>query len=205
MQQLPLAIFPPPAPTFANFIEGANAEVLQRIRELAAGSLRESIVYVWGNTGSGRSHLLRAAAAAAAPGHELVVADDVEALDDPAQIALFNAINQAREGRGAVLAAGNAPPAQLVLRDDLRSRLGWGLVYQLKPLTDDEKARHLRAEAERRGLRLSDEVIRYLLNRLPRDLPNLNAALELLDRHSLSRQRQITLSLVRDALKAGDL
>jgi DnaA-homolog protein len=205
MQQLPLAISPPPAPTFANFIEGANAEVLQRVRELAAGSLRESIVYVWGDTGSGRSHLLRAAAAAAAPGRELVVADDVEALDDPAQIALFNAINRAREGRGAVLAAGNAPPAQLVLREDLRSRLGWGLVYQLKQLTDDEKARHLRAEAERRGLRLSDEVIRYLLNRLPRDLPNLNAALELLDRHSLSRQRQITLSLVREALKAGEL
>jgi DnaA-homolog protein len=133
------------------------------------------------------------------------VADDVEALDDPAQIALFNAINQAREGRGAVLAAGNAPPAQLVLREDLRSRLGWGLVYQLKQLTDDDKARHLRAEGERRGLRLSDEVIRYLLNRLPRDLPNLNAALELLDRHSLSRQRQVTLSLVREALKAGDL
>jgi DnaA-homolog protein len=205
MQQLPLAISPPPAPTFANFIEGANAEVLQRIRELAAGSLRESIVYLWGDTGTGRSHLLRAAAAAAAPGRELVVADDVEALDDPAQIALFNAINQAREGRGAVLAAGNAPPAQLVLREDLRSRLGWGLVYQLKQLTDDDKARHLRAEGERRGLRLSDEVIRYLLNRLPRDLPNLNAALELLDRHSLSRQRQVTLSLVREALKAGDL
>jgi DnaA-homolog protein len=205
MQQLPLAIFPPPAPTFANFIEGANAELLQKMRELAAGSLRESIVYLWGEAGSGRSHLLRAATAEAAPGRELVVADDVETLDDPAQIALFNAINRAREGSGAVLAAGNAPPAQLVLREDLRSRLGWGLVYQVKPLTDDEKARHLRAEAERRGLRLSAEVIQFLLNRLPRDLPSLNAALELLDRHSLSRQRHITLPLVREALKAGDL
>jgi DnaA family protein len=130
------------------------------------------------------------------------VADDVDALDEPAQIALFNAINRAREGRGAVLAAGNAPPGQLALREDLRSRLGWGLVYQLKALTDEDKARHLRAEAERRGLRLADEVIWYLLNRLPRDLPSLNAALELLDRYSLSQQRHITLPLVREALKA---
>jgi DnaA family protein len=202
MQQLPLAISPAPAPTFGNFIEGANAEALLRVRDLAEGRLRESVLYLWGEPGSGCSHLLRAAATAAAPARVLVVADDVQALDEPAQIALFNAINRAREGRGAVLAAGDAPPGRLALREDLRTRLGWGLVYQLKALSDDDKTRHLRAEAERRGLRLSDEVIRYLLSRLPRDLPSLNAALELLDRYSLSRQRHITLPLVREALKA---
>ena len=130
------------------------------------------------------------------------MADDVDALEEAAQIALFNAINRAREGCGAVLAAGKAPPGQLALREDLRSRLGWGLVYQLKALTDEDKARHLRAEAERRGLRIADEVIWYLLSRLPRDLPSLNAALELLDRYSLAQQRHITLPLVREALKA---
>jgi DnaA family protein len=202
MQQLPLAISPPPAPTFENFIEGANAEALLRVRDLAEGRLRETVLYLWGEPGSGRTHLLRAAAKAATPARELVVADDVQALDEPAQIALFNAINRAREGRGAVLAAGDEPPGRLALREDLRSRLGWGLVYQLKALTDEDKTRHLRAEAERRGLRLSDEVIRYLLSRLPRDLPSLNAALELLDRYSLSRRRRITLPLVREALKA---
>ena len=202
MQQLPLAISPAPAPAFDNFIEGANSEALLRVRGLAEGSLRETIVYLWGEPGSGRSHLLRSAAAKAAPERQLVVVDDVHALDEPAQVSLFNAINLAREGRGAVLAAGNAAPAQLALRDDLRSRLGWGLVYQLKALTDEDKARHLRAEAEHRGLRLPDEVIRYLLNHLPRDLPSLNSAIELLDRYSLSRQRHITLPLVREALKA---
>ncbi|MGH8737196.1 MAG: HdaA/DnaA family protein [Burkholderiales bacterium] len=202
MQQLPLAISPVPAPTFGNFIEGANAEALMRVRELAEGRLSETVLYLWGEAGSGRSHLLRAAATAAATDRELVVADDVQTLDEPAQIALFNAINRARESRGAVLAAGDAPPVRLALREDLRTRLGWGLVYQLKSLTDEDKARHLRAEAERRGLRLSDEVIRYLLNRLPRDLVSLNAALELLDQYSLSHQRHITLPLVREALKA---
>ena len=129
MRQLPLEISPPPAPSLDNFVAGANAEALAAVRALAAGSLREPIVYLWGERGSGRSHLLRAAAGAN-PG--LVVADDVETLDAPAQQALFNAINAAREGRGAVLAAGGAPPAGLAQREDLRSRLGWGLVYQLR-------------------------------------------------------------------------
>lgn len=196
-RQLPLDISPAAEPTFENFIAGASAEALERVRALAAGTLREPIVYLWGEPGSGRSHLLRAAARAN-PG--LVAADDVQTLDPAAQQALFMAINAARDGQSAVLAAGDAPPAHLVLREDLRTRLGWGLVYQLKPLTDTEKAMHLRAEARRRGLRLADEVVWYLLHHLPRDVASLNAVLDLLDRHSLARQRPITLPLVRDAL-----
>jgi DnaA family protein len=100
-----------------------------------------------------------------------------------------------------VLAAGRVPPLQLALREDLRTRLGWGLVYQLKPLSDADKAVHLRAEAARRGLRLSEEVVGYLLTRLPRDLPNLNSVLDGLDRYSLATHRPVTLPLVREALE----
>jgi DnaA family protein len=196
-RQLPLEISPPAQPTLENFIAGANAEALERVRALAAGTLQEAIVYLWGEEGSGRSHLLRAAARAN-PG--LVVADDVQALDAAAQQALFVAINAAREGQAAVLASGSAPPAGLALREDLRTRLGWGLVYQLKPLTDAQKAVHLRAEAGRRGLRLSDEVVWYLLHHLPRDLASLNTVLDRVDRHSLARQRPVTLPLIREAL-----
>ena len=124
-RQLPLAISPPAEPAFDNFIPGANAEALARVRALAAGRLQEAVVYLWGEPGSGRSHLLRAAGRAN-PG--LVIADDVETLDAAAQQALFVAINAAREGQAAVLAAGGAPPAGLALREDLRTRLGWGLV-----------------------------------------------------------------------------
>jgi DnaA family protein len=197
MRQLPLPISPAAEPTLENYVAGANAEALARVRALAAGRLQEAIVYLWGDAGSGRSHLLRAAARAN-PG--LVLADDVETLDAQAQQALFLAINAARDGAAPVLAAGNAPPAQLALREDLRTRLGWGLVYQLKGLTDAEKALHLRGEAARRGLRLSDEVVWYLLNHLPRDLATLNAVLDRLDRHSLARQRPVTLPLVREVL-----
>jgi DnaA-homolog protein len=198
VQQLPLAISPAAEPSFDNYVAGANAEALARVRSLVDGQLPEAIVYLWGEPGSGRSHLVRAAARAN-PG--LISVDDVESLDAQAQHALFVAINGARDGRGAVLAAGNAPPARLGLREDLRTRLAWGLVYQLKPLTDAEKALHLRAEAARRGLRLTDEVVWYILNHLPRDLQTLNSALDRIDRHSLARKRPVTLPLIREALE----
>ena len=201
MRQLPLPISPAAEPSLDNYVAGANAEALERVRALAAGRLKEAIVYLWGEPGSGRTHLLRAAAGA---NPALVIADDVDTLEAAAQQALFLAINAAREGGPAVLAAGNAPPARLALREDLRTRLGWGLVYQLKPLNDAEKALHLRAEASRRGLALSDEVVWYLLRHLPRDLSSLHAVLDRLDRHSLARQRPVTLPLVRDALSKNN-
>jgi DnaA-homolog protein len=198
MQQLVLDIGPAAAPDFDNYIAGPNAEALARVRSLADGSLREAIVYLWGDPGSGRTHLLRAAAR---HNPQLVIADDVESLEPAAQQQLFAAINAAREGGPPVLAAGRLSPAGLALREDLRTRLAWGLVYQLKPLSDAEKAQHLRAEAARRGLRLSEEVVGYLLTRLPRDLPSLNGVLDALDRYSLAAKRSVTLPLVREALE----
>jgi DnaA family protein len=198
MQQLVLDIGPPPDPSFDNYVAGPNAEALARVRGLADGALREAIVYLWGELGSGRTHLLKAAARA---NPRLVIADDVEALDQAGQQKLFVAINAARDGGGPVLAAGPAAPAALALREDLRTRLAWGLVYHLRPLGDADKVLHLRAEAARRGLRLSEDVVGYLLTRLPRDLPSLNAVLDALDRYSLAAKRPITLPLVREALE----
>ena len=201
MQQLPLDISPASAPDFDNYVAGRNAEALARVRELAAGTLGEAIVYLWGEPGSGRTHLLQAAASA---NPELTLADDVEKLDAQAQQALFVAINAARDGQGRVLAAGDKPPAQLGLRDDLRTRLAWGLVYQLHPLGDPEKALHLKSLAARRGLELSDEVVGYILTRLPRDFASLNSVMEVLDKYSLVRQRAVTLPLVKEALSTWE-
>lgn len=195
MKQLALEISPAPQPTLDNFVPGDNAELLARLRELQAGSFRECVLYLWGEPGSGKSHLLRACAATGP-------VDDVDQLDEAAQVALFNRINRVRESGGTVLAAGNAPPAGLPLREDLKSRLAWGLVYQLKAPKDEDRARYLRAEAARRGMRVPEEVIAYLLAHLRRDLRTLGAMLEALDRASLEQQRPITVPLVRDALAA---
>ena len=194
MKQLALGISPPPRPSLDNFVPGANLELVARLRELQAGKFRESVLYLWGEAGSGKSHLLGACAV-------LQAVDDVETLDDAAQIALFNRINEARQSGATVLAAGNAPPAQLPLREDLKSRLAWGLVYHLKTLTDDERSAYLRAEAARRGIELADEVIAFLLSRVRRDLRTLTAMLDKLDRFSLETKRPITLPLVREAMK----
>jgi len=207
MRQLVLDLLAPRVPGFDNFLAGANAEALASVRALAEGRLAESVVYLWGEAGCGRSHLLNAASASvldAAASSKLVVADDVERLDDAAQVALFNRINEAREGGPSVLAAGNAPPSQLALREDLRSRLGWGLVYQLQPLTDADKADYLHAESARRGLALGDGVIGYLLTRARRDMAFLEALVAHLDRHALEHQRRVTIPLVRDALGSLD-
>ena len=194
MKQLALGISPPPQPTLDNFVPGANAELLARLREFQAGKFTDNVLYLWGESGSGKSHLLQACGARGA-------ADDVEKLDDASQVGLFNAINEARQSGGAVLAAGNAPPAQLPLRDDLKSRLAWGLVYQVKPLTDEERGVFLRSEAGRRGMQLPDEVVSYLMTRMRRDLRSLTAVLDRIDQVSLELKRPITLPLLREALK----
>jgi DnaA-homolog protein len=196
-RQLTLPLLRAAEPTLENFVPGPNAELLERLRELAAGRGAEAVIYLWGAPGSGRSHLL---SASARPG--VVVADDVQRLDERGQAALFSAVNHARDSGGTVLAAGDAPPARLPLREDLRSRLAWGLVYEVKPLSDEERAVYLRGEATRRGLRLSDEVVNYLLSHVRRDLRSLGAILEQLDRASLARHRPLTLALVREALRS---
>ena len=197
MKQLALGLSPPPQPPLENFVPGANAELLARLREIRAGKFPEAVLYLWGEPGSGKSHLLRACTGA----H---VVDDVEKLSESEQVGLFNAINRARETGGRVLAAGSAPPAQLPLREDLKSRLAWGLVYEVKRLTDEERALYLRAEAGRRGIRMSDDIIEYVLTHARRDLPTLTGILDRLDRASLEQKRQITLPLVREILNFPD-
>ena len=223
MKQLTLDLASPSLPTLDNFVPGRNAELAQNLRALAARNAHERFVYIWGLPGCGRSHLLKGAVAAAhgngssaaciacAPGTRLpegldgmdcVALDDVDQLGPEAQIAAFNLYNALRERRGALLAAGAAPPVQLRLREDLVTRLGWGLVYQVHALTDEDKARALVEHAATRGFRLTPEVCEFLLTRARRDMPSLLAMLDALDRYSLETKRPVTVPLVRDLLAA---
>ena len=126
--------------------------------------------------------------------------DDVESLDHAAQIDLFNRINAARDGRGYVLAAGRAAPAQLPLRDDLKSRLAWGLTSEITALSDADKRDALLRHAAARSMTLSSDVLAYLMTHVRRDMPTLAGILDGLDHFSLETKRPVTLPLVRELL-----
>ncbi len=202
MKQLLLDIQPQALPTITNFVVGKNAEAMHSLNQALSGDTSTRFIYFWGAAGSGKSHLLQAAKIVAAEKNlSLICADDVHLLDEEAQIRLFDTFNQIRAGEGVLFAAGNAAPNQMGLRDDLATRLAWGLTYQIHPLSDEEKAQALKNHAAARGMKLPDEVIDYCLRYLRRDLPNLMATLEALDEWSLTEKKPVTVPLLRKLLQ----
>lgn len=222
MKQLALELAAPPMPTLDNFVVGENAEVVAAVRALACGDGGERFVYLWGGSGSGRTHLLRAVlrewrdagrvvhlyardesptAAAVAP-TDAVVVDDVQYLPPSAQIELFNIYNALRDSSGLLLVAGDVPPARLALRADLLTRLAWGLVYEVRALSEEDRRSAVQGYATARGFELPVEVTDYLLARAPRDLSSMRALVDTLDRLSLEQKRAVTVPLARELLQA---
>ena len=225
-QQLPLPVRLRDEATLDNFLPPAGARALVgAIREQAAGA-GEAIIYIYGAAGVGKSHLLQAschlsqARALYLPLAELCgfspadVLQDVESLDlvclddihavlgDSAwELAIFNLYNRARQQGCKLLVAGDAAPRALAVElADLRSRLGWGPVYQLARADDHGKAEILRFRASRRGLSLSPEVVAYIVARAPRNLDGLLAQLDALDKASLVEQRALSIPFVKQIL-----
>jgi DnaA-homolog protein len=207
VKQLVLDLIPTPLPTFDNFVRGSNGEALEVCQQAcsnpSAGALfganASKVLYLWGVSGSGKTHLIRALQNLKP---DAVISDGVERLSDAEQIQLFNQINRANEPgepgeSGLVVATGNSAPRDLSLRPELTSRLGSGWVFQLHALTDAEKAEALRAHAKARGFQLRDDVTQYLLRHARRDMASLISFLDELDRYSLETGREITLPLLR--------
>lgn len=219
-QQLPLRIGLRDSATFANFFPGANAAVSHALQQL-----NEPFIYVWGPRGSGKSHLLQAAchavtesggSAAYLPMGELsamspqllegmeqmglVCIDELDTIvgNPPWEQALFHLYNRMRDSGSRLVVAGQASPLALGLQlPDLVSRLSWGPVFQLKVLTDEEKAEALRLRATQRGIELPPDVAGYLLKHGPRDMHELFDLLDKLDEGSLAAQRKLTVPFVR--------
>jgi DnaA family protein len=220
--QLPLRIGLRDSATLANFLPGANGAAIAALE-----SGYEPFVYLWGAPGTGKSHLLQGlcqqfAATGGAPvylplGDEqlapemcegleampLVCLDDIQAVagNREWETALFHLYNRVRDAGGRLLVAADAPPGQLGIDlPDLRSRLGWGPVFHLQPLSDEEKVEALILRARGRGIELAPDVARYLMRRYRRDTHGLFELLEQLDRASLAAQRRLTIPFVRELL-----
>lgn len=219
MTQLLLDLKLEQLPTLDNFVAGINAELVGRLHTLDQASGFD-MLYLWGAPGSGRTHLLTATALACqahrttsllngadvdaelplAPGGLLVI-DDIDRLSPEGQVALFRAFNSARLLGLALLLAGPVPPLHLQVREDLRTRVGQSLIFEVKPLSDDEKSAALRCHALLRGMRVDDGLMQYLLRHGRRDLPSLMAVLNHLDQASLEQQRPATLPLLKEVME----
>ena len=217
MKQIPLPIGSEAARSFANFVVGANLAAVTHLAALQPGA---APVYLWGPSGCGKTHLLQAlinrilaeggrtASFGAADAGEwvcdeqcsVIAIDDCERLTVEQQHGAFALFVQALAGRTTIVAAGQWPPVDMPLREDLRSRLGWGHVMALQPLSDPQVLAALRRDADRRGILLTDEVMTYLLNRYARDLKSLFDLLDRLDHFSLANKRNVTVPLLREML-----
>lgn len=213
--------------TFDNFCVGSNQAVLTGLRQLLQG-VGESYIYLWGELGVGRTHLLQACCHAldaierptlylplndatqldpamleGMESMDLICLDGINAVigQRPWEEAIFHLYNRVLMTPARLIVAGDLVANQLpCLMPDLRSRLAQGLVLQVQALNDDDKLAALQMRAKRRGLVLSDEVGQYLLRHYPRNMVVLFDALEKLDHASLVQQRRLTIPFVKSVL-----
>lgn len=238
-QQLSLGVSLRDDATFANFFqscgegegqESGNRQIVDLLRAFASGDNAEPCIYLWGESGSGVTHLLQAVCQGAEIARrgfqylpladlidgdpelmvegleflDLVCIDDLHLIEGRRnwQTALFHLYNRLRDsGRQLLLGARKSPRGLALELADLQSRLQWGLTFQLHPLSDDDKLAALRQRSKLRGFDLSEDVAHYILHRAPRDTRALFSCLELLDRASLQAQRKITIPFVKQVLK----
>ncbi|MES2784803.1 MAG: DnaA regulatory inactivator Hda [Pseudomonadota bacterium] len=223
MKQIALDIGLARAPTLESFFAGPNDAALRHL-QLWVGSPTRSPVptYLWGEAASGKTHLLQAVQESlrqqgARAGWldpsmleppefderwAVVLMDDVHLYTAVQQHAAFNWFVNAQSLQRGVLAAGALPPSDLKLREDLRTRLGWGHVFQLKVLSEPERRSVLRQAADARGVFLGDEVMDFMLTRFSRDLGSLMQLLEQLDGYALETKRAITIPLIKAMLES---
>ncbi len=225
MKQNALDIGVSVGPSLGNFHPGHNAAALAHLELWMAGRTRSPVpTYLWGDNGSGKTHLLRAVADHVRnqgarvgwmdmttvqppefnPEWEVLLLDDVQFFSAVQQHMAFNwFVNAATPGAARqpwVLAAGCVPPQDLPLREDLRTRLGWGHVFHLQLLDDDQRREVLLKHAQTLGMHLGNDLLDYLLSRFSRDLGHLIDLLEQLDNYALQTQRPLTIPLLRAML-----
>jgi DnaA family protein len=230
-QQLPLALSQREDRSLDNFVIDQSTEQGRNNQEIVETLARADIpfIYIWGERGCGKSHLLQALSRdATAKAHSaiylplqsvveigasvfsgldemaLVVIDDLEMVAGQREWeeALFGLYNQIRDAGSRIVVAAKSPPDELSLKlPDLNSRFHWGPIFQLQILSDKEKLIALKQRARERGFELADGTINYLLRHSSRDLHHLFKLLEELDNASLVEQRKLTIPFVKGLIK----
>ncbi|MBT7121222.1 MAG: DnaA regulatory inactivator Hda [Nitrosomonadales bacterium] len=198
MEQLLLNIHFSLEKSLENFVIGNNYETISTIKKFLNDS-NIQFLYLWGVEGSGKSHLSEIVKK-----NNILVIEDIETKNNIAQIEAFNLFNDCKEKNKKLFITGANSPNNMGLRNDLASRLSWGLVYQIKALTDSEKKLALLNHARQKGMSLNIKVIEYCMRYLKRDLHYLIATLDALDNWSLKTKKLITIPLLKKLLAEKD-
>ncbi|AAZ28050.1 MULTISPECIES: DnaA regulatory inactivator Hda [Colwellia] len=227
--QLTLMVQLPDDETFDSFKSDINQGVVTQLKSyIESQQSTPHSFYLFGLSSVGKSHLMHASSTYAAQigkssvclscaelkqlpvevldGLEqidLICLDDIHLIagDTRWQQAIFDLFNRVLEQNNYLLISGDESAQQLgISLPDLVSRLTWGLTEQVKPVDDEEKVIALQYRATQRGLFLSDEVVKFLLNRLSRDMGSLINSLDVLDKASIQEQRKITIPFIKEVL-----
>ncbi len=222
--QLPLDLFVAETPNFDNFVVGTNQELVAQLRAIRVPrqALDPAAICVWGGPSCGKSHLLAAllvshpgvalglSAKTAFPDDpfvdtRLLCVDNADQLDANQQAWLFTAFNHVAQSGGATVVSGQTPPGKWALRDDIRTRLGSGLIFESVPIPQDNVPPALLDYAHRRGWHLSEEALTYILSHSRRDISSLCQTLAGLDRLSLALKKPVTVPLIRAFLAESQI
>ncbi|MFQ5470324.1 MAG: DnaA regulatory inactivator Hda [Gammaproteobacteria bacterium] len=230
LAQIPLGLKLREGVTFGNFLAGDNGEAVKFLSQYT-GRPSTQAVFIWGDKGVGKTHLLQAACHNVAitgkstayipltmadefssayleemENMSLVCIDDVDMIAGQSdwEYALFHLYNRIHACNGHLIIAGNASPGHLGIKlRDLSSRLGWGWVFHMEQLTDEQKLELLKQRTAERGMHLPDEVAQYMLRHCPRDTHTLFSLIDHLDDASLTEKRRLTIPFVKSILGAG--
>ena len=198
MDQLLLNIHPPSIKSLENFVIGDNFEAISVIKKFTTDKNLQ-FFYLWGVQGSGKSHL-----SSVVKNNNILVIEDIESMSDIEQIQAFSIFNNCKENGKKLFITGSNSPNNMGLRSDLASRLSWGIVYQIKVLTDNEKKLALLNHSKQKGMSSNVKVIEYCMKNLKRDLHYLIATLDALDNWSLKTKKPMTIPLLKKLLETKE-
>lgn len=198
MDQLLLNIHPPSIKSLENFVIGDNFEAISVIKKFTTDKNLQ-FFYLWGVQGSGKSHL-----SSVVKNNNILVIEDIESMSDIEQIQAFSIFNNCKENGKKLFITGSNSPNNMGLRSDLASRLSWGIVYQIKALTDNEKKLALLNHSKQKGMSSNVKVIDYCMKNLKRDLHYLIATLDALDSWSLKTKKPMTIPLLKKLLETRE-
>ncbi len=227
-EQIPLPIGISDRFTFSNYIPGSNQHILDNLRQYIQNG-NSGFLYLWGKSGTGKSHLLHASCKEAAQinqkpvylglseyremqpeiflsmeNQDLVCLDDINCIETNTEWerGFFNLFNQLKDQQKMlIVTATTSPSGSAFDLPDLKSRLASGIIYHLTDLDDKHRLIVVKERAKQRGFELSAEALDYLGNRVARDLNSLLSWLDRLDEASLISKRKITVPLIREVLK----